>query len=357
MNLRRILAILGKDLKDASRDGRVGILLLLPIVMAVFFNATTPKEGELPNTTVVLVQGGAQGLGTQLKKAAERTADLKIRRAGSEREARDMLDDDRGDFAVIGQGVEEGEPARATVLLPDGAGATATAVVSNVSNAVAAAAGRQPPSQVRVESYAIDAATQKPADVIDRKELTIGILIVTLAGLVALVAVPIQTAEELETGTFGALRLAASGPEIFLAKALAGLVYGVVSLILIVRLTDLSPDEPLLFWGASVGLLVSLVGFGILLGLLSRNATAINTYGTFLLFPIVGAAVGVLFVEDGPLKVLLDVLPFSQATKLLFDGLSPERPFDAGLVSWAVLAAWTVAGYVLLTRIASRREV
>ena len=52
------------------------------------------------------------------------------------------------------------------------------------------------------------------------------IVIVLLVGFVAMMVVPIQTAEELETGTFGALRLAATGPEILAAKASAGFLYG-----------------------------------------------------------------------------------------------------------------------------------
>ena len=93
-----------------------------------------------------------------------------------------------------------------------------------------------------------------------------------------MMVVPIQTAEELETGTFGALRLAATGPEILAAKALAGYVYGAAGVGLTVVLTGLDVHDPLLFFGAAFALIVSLVGFGLLLGLLVPNANAINTY-------------------------------------------------------------------------------
>ena len=51
------------------------------------------------------------------------------------------------------------------------------------------------------------------------------------------------------------------------------------------------------------------------------------------------------------------MLPFSQAARLLGNGLSAEDPFDTGLVAWAVIAAWAIAGYAILARIATRREL
>lgn len=54
---------------------------------------------------------------------------------------------------------------------------------------------------------------------------------------------------------------------------------------------------------------------------------------------------------------VLDLLAFSQAAKLLGDALSAQTPFDAGLVSWVVIAVWAVLGYAVLARIATRREI
>ena len=92
--------------------------------------------------------------------------------------------------------------------------------------------------------------------------------VVIVVVFVALMVVPIQTAEELETGTFSALRLAASGPEILAAKALAGYVYAAVAAALTVALTGLPVDDPPQFAAATAALIVTLVGFGLLLGLL-----------------------------------------------------------------------------------------
>ena len=167
---------------------------------------------------------------------------------------------------------------------------------------------------------------------------------------------PIQTAEELETGTFGALRLAATGPEILTAKALGGLVYGLAGTAIIVAITRPELPRPVLFAVASV-LLLSMVGFGMVLGLVTRNANAINSYGGFLVFPLVGLAVAVMFVTSGIPATVLDLLPFSQVMKLLVNGLAPEEPFEISVVPWLVIVAWAVLGFGVLARYASRREV
>ena len=125
---------------------------------------------------------------------------------------------------------------------------------------------------------------------------------------VGLMVVPIQTAEELETGTFGALRLAASGPEI-------------------------------------------------LLGLLVRNAGALNAYGGLLVVPVLGAAAAVFAADSGIIWTMLDLLPFSKSVRLLADGVSSRPVFDTGPLSWLVIVAWALAGHAVLARVASRREL
>jgi hypothetical protein len=199
-------------------------------------------------------------------------------------------------------------------------------------------------------------AQRSPIDIVGREAVSALFAIIILATLVAMMVVPIQTAEELETGTFGALRLAASAPEILAAKALAGLLYGSAGVALIVAVTGMEMHDPLLFAAAALGLLVSLVGFGLLLGLLAPSSNAINTYGAFLVAPVAGAAVAVFVLDPGVVRTILDGLPFTQAAKLLGNGVAPGA-FHTGAVAWLVIGAWALAGYGALVRVASRREL
>jgi ABC-2 type transport system permease protein len=181
--------------------------------------------------------------------------------------------------------------------------------------------------------------------------------VVMVVVFVGLMVVPLQTAEELETGTFGALRLAASGPEILMAKALVGYVYAAVAVAITVALTDLPMDDLPQFAAAAAALIVTLVGFGLLLGLLVRNAGALNAYGGVLVVPVLGVAAAVFAVDSGIMRTVLVLLPFSQAVRLLADGISPRPVFDTGVLPWLVILAWTLGGHAVLARVATRREL
>ncbi len=354
MSFRRVLTILNKDLVDAFRDGRIYIGLFLPIGLAVLYNMTAPERNERPSGNIVIVNEADTGLKAALVKATDRTVDLEIRTVDSAAEARRLVRADDEDMAVVAGARGS---ARALVLLPSNATPTAQTIAGIVPDAVAALAGRPPASEVRVATVAIDRAEQTPAQVIEPRVLFIAGSIVLLAGFVALLIVPIQTAEELETGTFGALRLAATGTEILTAKALGGMIYGIAGTAIIVGITQPELPEPLLFAAASVLLVLSMVGFGMVLGLVTQNANLINSYGAFLVFPLVGLAIAVMFVTDGLFATILDLLPFSQAMKLLVNGLAPEQPFEITFVPWLVIVLWAVLGFALLARYASRREV
>jgi hypothetical protein len=181
--------------------------------------------------------------------------------------------------------------------------------------------------------------------------------VVLVVVFVGLMVVPIQTAEELETGTYGALRLAASEPEILMAKALVGYAYAAVSAAITVALTGLPVDSPPQLAAATAALIVTLVAFGLLLGLLVRNAGALNAYGGLLVLPVLGAAGAAFAVDSGIIRMVLDLLPFSQSVRLLADGVSPRTVFDTGPFSWLVILAWALGGHAVLARVASRQEL
>lgn len=355
LNARRILAILIKDLREARRDGRIILLLLLPIGTAVLFNATSPDEHALPTAELAVVDSGSLGLAPALRTAAGKSVKLTVRYARDERSARRLVADKDVDFAVIVAAPKTAGPVRADVLVAADASPEAQSVVALVPAALTRAAGREPAASMRVSAVATPDRT--PGEMLQAREVTLVLMVVLLVVFVATMVVPIQVAEELEKGTLGALRLAATGPEILAAKAFAGFIYAAAGVGLTIEVTQFDVNAPLLFLGAAFALTVSLVGFGLMIGLLWPNSAAINTYGGVLTLPLIGLAGATLFTDSGILSAILDVLPFSQATKLLADGLSPRTPFHAGLASWAVIAAWALVGYLLLARIASRREI
>lgn len=353
MSPRRVLAMLRKDLRDAWRDGRIVLLLLMPIGIALI--PSISGGGELP-TAVVAIAGDREGaVARELSRVVAGSSAITVRPVGDAASARALVERDDVDLAIVVARLSAASPPAADVLVSAAAPPSAQSVVALVPDALTRAAGRPQPAQTQVS--VIGPADERPIDVIDPEAFTLVMSILLLATFVAMMVVPIQTAEELETGTFGALRLAATGAEILAAKALAGYAYGAAGIGLVVALTSPSLSDAWLFWGAALALVVSLVGFGLLMGLLVTNTNAINTYGGFLLVPLIGAAAAVFFVDSGIAAGILAVLPFSQAAKLLADGVSAPPPFAAGAAAWAVIGAWALVGYGLLARIARRREL
>ena len=352
MNARRVLAILGKDLRDAWRDGRIGILLIMPVAIALI-PALGGTQDDRPATDVAVVEQAGGRLSAELQHVAAKGVDIRITRVPNAAAARRLVAAQDAEVAVVVTPAPAPQPA--TILVGAGASPAAQSVVALVPDAVLRAQGRRPAVGPRLQVVA--PTDRKPADVLGSKTVTSLASIIMLLIFVGMMVVPMLTAEELETGTFGALRLAATAREVLAAKALAGCAFGLGGAGLIVAVSGLAVHAPVLFFGAALALVVSLVGFGLLLGILIRNTTAINTYAGFLVIPLLGSAIAVFFTGPGALATLLDVLPFSQAAKVLADATATQKPFDAGPVAWLVIAAWAALGYAALTRIVARREV
>ena len=257
VSARRILAILIKDLRDATRDGRIVLVLLAPIAGAVIFNATSRDPHELPTAQVAVVDADGRGVARELRTAAGHSVNVDVQNTSDRTSAQKLVAAKDVDFAVVVAPSERSGPARAEILVSEDASPTAQSVIALVPDALARAAGRAPGAQTQVRVVA--ATHRKPGDLLESRELTVLVMIVLLLVFVAMMVVPIQIAEEIETGTLGALRLAAPGAEILAAKALAGFLYGLAGVGLTVLLTQIHVHNPLLLFAAAFALTAGLV--------------------------------------------------------------------------------------------------
>jgi len=111
-----------------------------------------------------------------------------------------------------------------------------------------------------------------------------------------------------------------------------------------------------LFAGALVMLIVTMIGFGLLLGALVRSVSQLNTWSSI---PLLLVLMPVFFVAlDLPawVQAALAATPGSQAMRLLVDGLTGQAMYGGWLVAFGVMGAWAVAVYAVLIRTLSRRE-
>ena len=279
MSPRRILAILTKDLRDAWRDGRILVLLALPIGMAVFYTRDR-RRGEAAETSVAVVDpAGGRSRASCARRRQEREA--RARAAPDAAAARKLVADEEVDARRRRRARSPAARARS----PRRPGRFAGGAVDRRARARRPGAGgrREPPA--RTAGRGRRAADQKPStsSAAHARRLFVDPRLFVI--FVAMMVVPMQTAEELETGTFGALRLAATGRRSSPPRRSRATSTAPRASRLTVVLTGLDVNDPLLFFGATLALIVTLVAFGMLLGLLLPNTSAINTYAGFLIVP------------------------------------------------------------------------
>jgi ABC-2 type transport system permease protein len=150
--------------------------------------------------------------------------------------------------------------------------------------------------------------------------------------------------------------MVASYGEVVAAKALVGLLYVAVSVGLLLGLTRLPLADPPTFVAALTLLSVTLEGFGLLLGGLFRSASQLNTWAGFLILPVMAPPFAVGFPTPGWANALLSVIPVSQATRLVMNAVSGQPLFPNPALSFAVVALWGLAAYLLLLRTLRGRQ-
>lgn len=360
MNLRRIATIFRKDTLDAVRDGRILIAILLPFALAVFYDATYPDEPDTPAATVART-AAASSLEEPLRTS---TGDARLSfRSASPAEVRKLVENEEADVGIVApQGFDDalgsGQAPELTVVLPEQPGPEENLVASALDPALRALAGQVPPAEIQTQSVRVGevgslAAQTEPNQYFIFMLVPVAFLII----LISVFVVPVMLAEETEKKTLDALMMAASYREVVAAKTLVGLLYVAVAMALMLRITRISPTDPFTF-GAAVALLtVALIGIGLFIGGLFKNANQLNTWSVLFLLPLMVPAV-LVTVPNLPEwgETVLSAIPVSQGMRLMINAITGQTVFPNPALSFAVIIAWGVAGYALLLWNLRRRQ-
>lgn len=361
MNIRIVLAIAAKDLKDAIRDGRVLLPLLMPLGLGIIYNVAMP-DVQKPTVTVAISSAGSTRLPDALRAVAGSSVNLKFMELSSAAEVKNQVESKKADVGLLvparfDADVAAGSAPHLSVVRPSGLPTNgAIYVVSALDGALRTMAGQQPPAVVDSETVAVPRdSTTTMLDVGVRKYLVLGTLIMLVA-MIAIYVLPILLTEEYEKKTADALLLVADQVDVVAAKVAVGLIYIALSVPLLLLVTGLAPANPLLFGSALAFLSVTLLGAGLLLGALVRSVNQLNTWSGI---PLLLVIMPVFFVGIGLPQwtdMVMSALPGSQAMKLLVDGLSGQALYGNWMLSFAVIAAWAVVIYAVMIRTLSRRE-
>lgn len=361
MQPRLIWTIFRKDVVDAIRDGRVLVALLVPLGLGVFYNAVFDDDIARPSASAAFSSQEATRLPDLLREIAGDRVKLDLRQVEDEAAVRALVADEEVDLGVIvpagfDRTVIAGETPTLPVLLPDSTSFGTTYLQAVLVDAVRRLAGFEEPARFETIQVAPLDDDQLVFDEIGTGPYFVVTSTIFLVVMIAMFVVPIILTEEVERKTLDALVMIASYADVIVAKALVGLVYTVVAVVLMIVVTRLDLAEPVAFAGAVVLLSLALTGFGLLLGGLFRSANQLNTWGSVILLPVAAPAFAVgLPVPDG-FQSLLDALPTGQATKLALNAHAGRSVFDTGWLAYAVLLAWALAAYLLLLWRLSRRE-
>jgi hypothetical protein len=177
-----------------------------------------------------------------------------------------------------------------------------------------------------------------------------------MIGMVAILVVPVVLAEEAEKKTLDALVLIASYTDVIIAKALLGIVYLAFMVPVLMAITGVGVEAFMMFYGAVALLSIALLGFGLLLGSVFRNANQLNTWSGIILLPVIAPAFAVALPAPQIVTTLAESTPTGQATKLMLNGVSGERLYSNIAIPIAVICLYGVIAYALLLWDMRRRE-
>ena len=360
MRIPIVLAIFRKDVVDAIRDSRVLVSLLTPIILAILYNSIFPEE-RLFEAKVAYAGPETSALVRTLEERAGQTVSLKLRRVGSDAEARRLVESEEVDVAFVlpadvDDAVRQGRRPTITLIQSSSDGAAANFVSASIEAGLRALAGQSAIATVAVERVQVGSTESGVLGELGARRYFVLATVVMMLGMIAVLAVPIVLTEEAEKKTLDALLLVATYREVILGKALVGVAYSAASVALMLALTRLQPvDIPTFVLGTGL-LAVSMIGLGLLLGGLFRTAGQVYTWSSVLLLPIIGPA----FVAGLPLPDALDLalraLPTLQGMRVMTNGLAGKPLFGDIWISYAVLLAWVGIAYGLLAWHLSRRE-
>jgi hypothetical protein len=359
MRMRRILTIFRKDVRDAIRDARVLMAIIVPFGLGIFYNLIMDDTESTPEATIVWTGDQSSELPQRLVDATRDVVDVTIDEAPDEATVREDVANEDADIGFIIPGafdeaIAAGEQPQLVVMLPDSPSFGGDYIAASLAPVLRDMAGQAQPAQLELQTI----AEQESDDLISRlglRKYFVLASVTILVAMIAMLAVPVVLADESDRRTLDALVMVASYPEVVISKAMFGLAYILIGVPLLLGITRIIPEDILLFTAGMAMFSIALIGFGLLLGGLF-SASQLNTWGGLLLLPVLFPAFVTGLPAPRPVEIVALLLPTSHATRISVNAIAGEAIFDNLWLSFIALAIWAIAGFSLLLWRLSRRE-
>ena len=360
-SLIRIFTLFTKDLKDAVRDARVLIALIVPLGVGVFYNYSFDDSSinEI-HGTVAIAAADATQLPELIQAAVPSNVHLTFESKPDQAAVEEAVSNEDADIGLVipagfDQAVQQGAQPALTVIRSPKPSVPGDYVLTTLEPVLRQMAGQEFPVAINVTN-----ASEKPSEsIVDKIGLrtwSLTMAIVMMLALVSALAIPIVLAEEFEKKTIDALVLAMPYREVIIAKALLGLFYITVMVTVFVNLTQLDVHR----WGLfllGTGLTgAALLGFGLLLAGTLKNANQLNTWSGVFLLPFLAPALIVGQPAPQLLRQAAGLLPSGAGMKLLLNSVATEQIFTGNARFTLILVIWAAAAYLLLLWQLKRRQ-
>jgi ABC-2 type transport system permease protein len=361
VNVVRINAIYRKDLRDALRDSRLIIAILMPLLIGVLYSFMF-KDDTKPTAKLGVVASASTQLPAALQAATKAAMHLKVQSFADQATLTQQVRDKKVDVGLIVSSgfdgaLKGGASPKLTVILPASPSFGGDYVAAVLDRVTQSLAGQVPAATIARVMLAATAGTSDSAlAALGARKTFVLVAVILMLAMIAVYALPAVLTEETEKRTVEALTLIASDAEVIVAKSLFGLTYCVISVPLMLAITRVVPENVALFVVAIVLTSVTLVGLGLLLGGLMRTQTQLNTWSTVALLPLIVPAIIVGLPVPDWVEAVVSAIPTAQTMRLGENALAGRQLFGAEWLSWAIILGWAVAAYGLVWWRLSRQE-
>jgi ABC-2 type transport system permease protein len=361
VNGTRVNAIYRKDLRDARRDSRLIIAILMPLLIGTLYSFMF-KDDTKPSAKLGVVASSWTKLPAALQAATKAALRLKVQSFADRAALTKQVRDENVDVGLIvpsgfDAALQRGASPSLTVILPASPSFGGDYVAAVLDRVTQALAGQLPAARVaRVTLPPVAGSSDSAFTTLGARKTFVLVAVILMLAMIAVYALPAVLTEETEKRTVEALTLVASDAEVIVAKSLFGLTYCVISVPLMLVITRVVPEDVVLFVADVVLTSVTLVGLGLLLGGLMHSQTQLNTWSSVALMPLIIPAIVVGLSLPAWAEAVVSVIPTAQTMRLGVNALAGRQLYGGQWLSVAIIVAWAVAAYGLVWWRLSRQE-
>jgi ABC-2 type transport system permease protein len=357
-----IRTIFLKDLRDAIRDARVLVAILVPLGIGIFYSFVFDDDDLTTQTANVAYFAAEQTtLPDALRDAVGGAVRIDFDQEQSAESVEEVVQAEDADIGFVvpagfDAAIAAGEQPGIEIFLPEDPTLGARYIAQAFEPAVRTMAGQEFPVAVAISTVEEPLEDQSVLDRLGLRTYMVLFSIVFLVGMIAMLVVPVILAEEAEKKTLDALVLVASYPDVIAGKALVGVAYIGIALAILLGITQIDIEMVPKFVAAALVSGVALIGVGLIMAGLFKSANQLNTWSGVFLIPVIVPAALVSAPVDGVVEAVLLALPTSQMMRLLTDATVGDSVFGGAWLSFLVIVVWGIVAYAVVAWQLSRRQ-